>query len=392
MNLNLLQVEVQQFINENTNADLVKLAFAKNPFPEIIWSEVISQIAARSKAANKLPTWYRAERILYPSKVSVEQTSSEQTAKYKADLVSGNTLADLTGGFGVDSYFFSKTVSTVFHCEQNSDLSKITAHNFEQLNVSNITCITGDSLRFLESNKNLVDWIYIDPSRRNDENNRVFLLTDCEPNVPELLTTYLKYSNRILIKVAPLLDISSATAELNYVKCIHIVAINNEVKELLFEIENGFKGKIEIKTVNLKSDVSETFNFILGNERASHLSLPLKYLYEPNAAIMKSGGFDDIGIAYDLYKLHQHTHLYTSNNLRSDFPGRIFELKYQMLYGKSDMKALQNTKANVTTRNFPDKVQDIRKKWKINDGGDSYIFFTTNKDEQKIALICGKIK
>ena len=107
---------------------------------------------------------------------------------------------------------------------------------------------------------------------------------------------------------------------------------------------------------------------------------------------MKSGGFDDIGIAYDLSKLHQHTHLYTSNNLRSDFPGRIFELKYQMLYGKSDMKALQNTKANVTTRNFPDKVQDIRKKWKINDGGDSYIFFTTNKDEQKIALICGKIK
>ena len=392
MNFHLLQAEVQQFIVENTNEDLVKLAFAKNPFPEIIWSEIINQISARSKASTKLPTWFETEGIYFPSKVSVEQTSSEKTAKYKADLVSGNAIADLTGGFGVDSYYFSKKVSKVFHCEQNAELSEIADHNFKQLGAKNISCIAGDSIEFLEQNTNSLDWIYVDPSRRGESNNRVFLLSDCEPNVPKIIDKYLNYAERILLKVAPILDISAAIAELKFVKKVHVVALNNEVKELLFEIEKGFLKGIEIKTVNLKGDLAETFNFHLGADAQAELSLPLKYLYEPNAAIMKSGGFEEIGITYAMSKLHRHTHLYTSNNLELGFPGRIFEIQKQISYAKSNMKALQNTKANVTTRNFPDKVQDIRKKWKINDGGELYIFFTTNKDEQKIVLICGKIK
>lgn len=390
MNIDLLQPKVQQFIKDNTNADVVKLAFAKNPFPHILWADIINQIAARAKAEKKLPTWYKTDGVLFPLKVSVEQTSSEATAKHKSELLSGNTIADLTGGFGVDTYYFSKRFSKVFHCEHNSALSKIVQHNFQQLQITNIDCITSDGLQFLQETNQKLDWIYIDPSRRNDSNSRVFLLSDCEPDVSKLLPAYLQYSDNILIKAAPILDISSAISELSFVKTVHIVALQNEVKEVLFEIEKNYSDDIQISTSNIKADGVETFNFSLDEDENAFISMPRQYLYEPNAAIMKSGGFNAVATRYNLEKLHKHTHLYTSDTVVESFPGRTFKIGSQLLYNKNDMSALKNTTANITTRNFPDKVQDIRKRWKIRDGGDSYIFFTTDMNDNKIALICTK--
>lgn len=389
----ILSKEIQHYIDDKINADVTKLALQKNPFPEVEWNLVLQQLAAKQKAKSKLPTWFKTQDIYYPSKISVEQTSSEKTAQYKASLISGNNLIDLTGGFGVDDFYFSKTVANVVHCEINSELSKIVKHNFEQLNVKNVDCFADDSSEVLKKLNQKFDWIYIDPSRRNDSKGKVFMLKDCLPNVPELLDFYFSFSDNIMIKTAPILDISAGISELKNIAEIHVVALENEVKELLFILKKNHKSTIEIKTVNLLKDKNEAFQFQINSEaKKTNYAAPKKYLFEPNAAIMKSGGFDAIAKQFDLEKLHQHSHLYTSNELL-DFPGRIFEIQNTLEYNKANMKSfLENQKANITTRNFPETVENIRKKWKIKDGGNLYCFFTTDMNNCKIVVLCEKLK
>ncbi|MCZ8089855.1 RsmD family RNA methyltransferase [Flavobacterium sp.] len=389
----ILSEEIQHYIDDKINADVTKLALQKNPFAEVEWNLVLQQLAAKQKAKSKLPTWFKTHNIYYPSKISVEQTSSEKTAQYKASLISGNNLIDLTGGFGVDDFYFSKTVAKVVHCEINSELSKIVKHNFEQLNVKNVDCFADDSSEVLQKLNQKFDWIYIDPSRRNDSKGKVFMLKDCLPNVPELLDFYFNFSDNIMIKTAPILDISAGISELKNIAEIHVVALENEVKELLFILKKNHKSTIEIKTVNLLKDKNEAFQFQINSEaKKTNFAAPKKYLFEPNAAIMKSGGFDAIATQFELEKLHQHSHLYTSNELL-DFPGRIFEIQNTLEYNKANMKSfLENQKANITTRNFPETVENIRKKWKIKDGGNVYSFFTTDMTNSKIVLLCEKLK
>lgn len=389
----ILSKEIQHYIDDKINADVTKLALQKNPFPEVEWNHILQQLAAKQKAKSKLPTWFKTQDIYYPSKISVEQTSSEKTAQYKASLISGDNLIDLTGGFGVDDFYFSKTVAKVVHCEINSELSKIVKHNFEQLNVKNVDCFADDSSEVLQKLNQKFDWIYIDPSRRNDSKGKVFMLKDCLPNVPELLDFYFSFSDNIMIKTAPILDISAGISELKNIAEIHVVALENEVKELLFILKKNHKSTIEIKTVNLLKDKNEAFQFQINSEaKKTNYAAPKKYLFEPNAAIMKSGGFDAIATQFELEKLHQHSHLYTSNELL-DFPGRIFEIQNTLEYNKANMKSfLENQKANITTRNFPETVENIRKKWKIKDGGNVYSFFTTDMNNCKIVVLCEKLK
>jgi hypothetical protein len=392
MDKSILSEEIQEFINANINADIAQLALQKNKFPNSGWTSILNQIAAKQKAKTKLPNWFNTNNIIYPSKISVEQTSSEKTAAYKSELVSGDQLIDLAGGFGVDDFYFAKKMNQVVHCEINDDLSKIVAHNLVQLQIKNIRCIAGDSTEILKSLNSQFNWIYIDPSRRNDAKGKVFMLKDCLPNVPDLLSFYFEYAPNIMIKTAPILDISAGLSELENVKAIHIVALDNEVKELLWILEKNYLGTIQIETCNLTKDQSEQFAFEYGKSSVSNYSLPKKYLYEPNAAIMKSGGFDEITECFDVEKLHQHSHLYTSEKI-IDFPGRIFEIESCFEYHKSNMKLLlESKKANITTRNFPETVESIRKKWKINDGGTVYCFFTTDANNNKIVLLCSKLK
>jgi len=389
----ILDPKIQEFINLNIGNSVSKLALQKNPFPEVEWISILNQIAAKSKAKDKLPTWFSTSNIIYPTKVSVEQTSSEATAMYKASIVSGENLIDLTGGFGIDDFYFSRKIKNIVHCEINQDLSHIVKHNLDQLNNNFITCYWGDSYEILQKLNTKWDWIYIDPSRRSDTKGKVFMLKDCLPNVPENLDFYFENTNSILIKTAPILDISAGINELKCIKTIHIVAVENEVKELLWELNKDYQGSISIKTVNIVKDHIETFDFNLDeNQLQPSYSLPQKYLYEPNSAIMKSGGFDEVGLFYKLNKLHKHSHLYTSDELIS-FPGRVFEIENCIPYSKNEMKHfLENQKANVTTRNFSESVENIRKKWKIQEGGNLYCFFTTDENNSKIVLICNKIK
>ena len=230
MNPSILLDKTQQFINQHLHDDLTKLFFKKSPFSDITIQELANQILAKNKSEKKLPTLFQLEKCYFPNKVSIEQTSSEITAEYKSKLVSGNTIIDITGGFGVDSYYFSKVFKTVIHCEIEKKLSKIVDYNFNQLKVKNIQFVSKNGIHFLKENNVFFDWIYIDPSRRNDEKEKVFLLKDCTPNVSENLDFLLTMTNQILIKTSPILDISSTIKELKFVKEIHVVAVQNEVK------------------------------------------------------------------------------------------------------------------------------------------------------------------
>ncbi|PJE43846.1 MAG: SAM-dependent methyltransferase [Flavobacterium sp.] len=390
MDHSILTQVVQDFINQNISANITQLALQKNPFPETNWTLILQQIAAKQKAITKLPSWFQTPNIYYPSKVSVEQTSSEKTARYKSDLISGKNLIDLSGGFGVDDFYFAQRFEQVIHCEIEATLSEIVQHNFKQLGVSNIECISGDSEVTLTNLNKSFDWLYIDPSRRNEAKGKVFMLKDCLPNVPEKLDFYYRFTSNLMIKTAPILDITAGLSELQNVKAIHIVALENEVKELLWIIEKDWIGNPKITTINLTKEKTETFSFEWNSVAVAEYSEPKTYLYEPNAAIMKSGGFDCISAQFKLKKLHPHSHLYTSDTL-IEFPGRVFAIDQIVPYNKTEMKLLGNQKANITIRNFPDTVENIRKKWKINDGGNCYSFFTTDVNNHKIVLLCSKL-
>ncbi|WP_313807707.1 THUMP-like domain-containing protein [Flavobacterium sp.] len=390
----LLRKDVQDFINTSLQGNFSKIALTKNPFPDIKWNDILNQIASKSKAKDKLPTWFSHQCIIYPSKISIEQTSSEIAAKYKASIISGVTLIDLTGGFGIDDYYFAQQFNKVAHCELNAELSEIVNHNYHILNQRNIECYQGDSLEILKELNQQWSWIYVDPSRRSDVKGKVFMLKDCLPNVPNLLETYFNYSNNILIKTAPILDITSGLSELSFVKKIHIVAIENEVKELLWEIENNYDGDVEINAVSITKEKIAVYSVNLSEiqtETNAEYSEPMQYLYEPNAAMMKTGAFDDIATHFNLKKLQQHSHLYTSET-EIEFPGRKFAVKKIFHFDKTEMKKnLEGKKCNITVRNFPISVEEIRKKWKIKDGGNLYCFFTTNLNNEKIVVLCEKI-
>jgi len=392
LNKNILKTGVQQFISENYRYDIVSVLLKKLPFPSISSQELGQQLFGKKKCVKKLPTWYNTAEIYYPTKVQIEQTSSELTAAYKANLVTQKSLLDLTGGFGVDSYFFSLKMDAVLHCEMDSELSKIAAHNFKKLGAKNVRTITEDGIQFLSNTKATFDWIYIDPSRRNTSKGKVFQLMDCLPNVPAHLQLLFSKTNQLLIKTAPLLDISLGKKELRHVKAIHIVAVTNEVKELLWVLEKDYKDAISVCCVNLGSKETSHFKFTLEQEQNATptYNIPATYLYEPNAAVLKAGAFKTIAQQYQLDKLHMHTHLYSSKELKA-FPGRRFKIVKVLPYNKKEIKNLRLEKANITTRNFPESVAAIRKKHKIKDGGDVYLFFTTNMQETLQVLVCYKV-
>lgn len=390
MNERILHQDVQDHIDQHLKSDIHKLILKGSPFEGITVQELATQIVSKQKCQKKLPSWFQTENIFFPPKINIEQTSSEVTAQYKSSLVSGKKLIDITGGLGVDCFAFSKVFKSITHCEINSELSKIATHNFSQMKVENIHTQQQNGIDYLKSTSDKFDVIYVDPSRRNDLKGKVFLLKDCEPNVPNNINFLFEKSDYILLKISPILDITSAINELKYVKEIHIVALHNEVKELLFLMKKSYQGNIQIKTVNIQKSNVQKFDFTYKEEIESTYHLPQKYLYEPNTAILKSGGFHHLSKQYLVNKLHQHSHLYTSEKL-IEFPGRAFIIEDVLSYDKKKIKhLLTQNKANITTRNFPKTVAQIRKELKIKDGGETYLFFTTNMNEKFQCLLCKK--
>ena len=390
MNFDILNDDVQQFIADNLQTEITKLILKGSPFANISIQELANQLVAKQKSTKKLPTWFSSDKIYYPAKISIEQTSSETTANYKSTIISGDAIIDLTGGFGVDCYYFSKQFKKVIHCEINEELSNIVQHNYQQLNIQNINTFCGNGFDYLKGTDQVFDCIYIVPSRRDDVKGKVFMLKDCQPYIPPKIDFFFTKANQILIKVSPILDLKNTIRELQNVKEIHIVALHNEVKEVLFLLEKSYTNPIQIKTINILKSENQIFDFDFEQDLISTYSEPLSYLYEPNVAILKSGGFHQISKKLNVYKLHQHSHVYTSKKL-INFPGRAFKIEQVIPYDKKKLKKLlPNNKANITTRNFPKTVAQIRKETKIKDGGNTYIFFTTDVNNKAKLVICKK--
>jgi hypothetical protein len=375
MNEELLARPVQEYINTNLNVDVNKIALAKPVFEGVSSAELAGQIAAKKKSIHKLPTWFNQEGIYYPALLSIEQCSSEPTAAYKANLAIGNALIDLTAGFGVDSYFFSRKVDQVYSCEINSELSSISAHNVGVFNANNIHCLAENGIEFLQNTNIKFDTIYIDPARRSNS-NKVFKLKDCTPDVTEHLNLFLAKAQRTIIKTAPLLDITAGLSELKNVSEIHIVSVKNECKELLWVIDKDYDGETKIICTTINEDI-KTFSFPI-SELKTKIELstnqPTGYLYEPDVALLKSGAFNLIAARFGLEKLHQQSQLYCSTEVKPDFLGRIF--KIDALVSLNELKKEKDLKGNVIVRNFPEKAENLIKKYKIVPSQDHFIIFT----------------
>ncbi len=393
MNKNILKTGVQDFILENYNTDILSVLLSKPVFPDVSQKELTQQLEGRKKAEKKLPSWFSARGIYYPTGVQMEQTSSENTGAYKASLVRGNRLADLTGGFGVDTFFFSRKVSDVVSCEQDAELHEISKSNTVKLGVSNVDFRHTDGIEFLRSSTEKFDWVYLDPSRRDATDKKVFLLSDCQPDVVSNLELLLKKADRIMIKTSPLLDLSAGIDQLKQVGEIHVVAVRNEVKELLWILSRDLPSEdVTIKTINITPGGEERFEFSRAVEQkaVSSYTRPGKYLYEPNAAVLKAGAFKILCSVFGVDKIQEHSHLYTSDTLVK-FPGRTFRVENVYPYNKKVLKIFKGNKANVTTRNFPESVARIRKKLSLKDGGNTYLFFTTNYEGERIVIQCTKV-
>lgn len=359
---------------------------------------MVLQIKARQKAKLKLPEWFENENIIFPKMLSVEQCSSEITAKFKANLVSGETLIDLTGGMGVDVAYMSKNFKKAFYFEQNTDLLTVTKYNFEQLGIKNVAFLAGNSVEKLSeipsTNFNQNSWIYLDPHRRDDSGSKVVRLQDCEPNILAIKNLLFEYTDNILLKASPMLDIDLAILDLGNVSRVYVVAVENEVKEVLFHLEKNTPEKVILNAINLIKTNSATLSFTKSEEKNAGIKLgsPQQYLYEPNAAILKAGGFRFVAQHFDLQKIAPHSHLYTSEELAENFQGRVFKIITVCKLDKKEIsKHLSENKANITIRNFPLTVQQIRDKLKLADGGSEYLFATTDTQNQKIVIICKKL-
>ncbi len=385
----LINSQLQQFIIAHEYDDEKALVLKHKTIHGIPSSVIADQIVGRRKAKIKIPTFVTTSNIIYPPGINLEQCSSEATAIFKSNQVKGKVLADLTGGLGIDTFFMSKRFDSTHYIETNNKILEIAKHNHKQLGVSSIQYHNQTSESFLANTDLYFDLIYIDPSRRIIGNQKVFKLSDCEPNVVALQDTIFHKSNRLLVKNSPWLDIQQGLKELQFVKKVFIVSFENECKEVLFFAEKNFAGEPVMETINLFSNnPADSYSFYFSDERKTEIgfSKPETYLYEPNASILKAGAFKSIGHHFGLKKIHPSTHLYTSRNLIEFFPGRVFKIEGYVKPERSSVKLFfSENKANITTRNYPLSPDQIKKKTGLNDGGEKYLIGFSGEKEKYLA-------
>ncbi len=391
-----------RFIREHIKEDVRKLALQTHGMKDMNYPFAIRQISGYQHIVNKIPDWYACPDILFPPTLSLEQCSSQQTACYKRDLmktiirkqkqeqtISG---ADLTGGFGVDAYYLSEVFDRFFYVEKQPELCRIASHNFKALNRPGIQVFENESEEFLQQSGKL-DFVYLDPSRRNRDGNKVTALRDCSPDPATLYEDLIKKAGLVLIKLSPMIDLSLALKALPHTRQIHVVALDNDCKEVLFLLDAKYQtAEPEITAVNLKNNAADQVLKFRRSDEANascvYTAQVGDYLYEPNVSLLKAGAFIMPAQAYGLEKLHKNTHLYTSNKFKSDFPGKIFEVKTISSAKTKDfhkkLPGLQQ--ANLVVRNVPMSVEALRKKLNLKEGGEDFVFACTLADESKVFL------
>ncbi|MDL2224138.1 class I SAM-dependent methyltransferase [Bacteroidales bacterium OttesenSCG-928-M06] len=388
----MLNEATKVFVREHLSEDIHHLAlrFRAVDIPGVDVTFALNQIASRQKSKNKLPSWYSNKNIIYPPPLSLEQCSSEITARYKSTLIKGKTFIDLTGGFGVDTAYIAQGFKKGIYVEKQEELVKIAQHNFTQLNLSQIETIHADSEIFLSSLSS-ADAIFIDPARRSTQGNKVVLIPDCEPNLIKIQDLLLDKAKYVLVKLSPMLDVKAALRDLKNIEQIHVLSVDNECKELLLLMSRSCLNEPAIACVNFHADRIQSDCFYYSEEKEMSLSFAeqiKEYLYEPNSSILKAGFYKSVARRYNVEKLGINSHLYTSSKLESDFPGRIFKVMNVSSLNKKDMKGFLSgiNQANISIRNFPMTVEGLRRKLKLREGGDVYLFATTLGNEKRVLI------
>jgi len=379
-----------EFIRIHADEDVRQLAFLGKKHPEVDMTYALDQIAGRQKARAKIPSWAAIDGIVYPPHLSMEQCSSEKTARYKAQIAGkGTKIVDLTAGFGVDMAFMSAGFNEAIHVEQQPQLCAISSENYKCLELNHIQTICSDGVEYLHQMEH-ADLIFIDPARRDQHGSRTYGIADCTPNILKIIDEMLEKSQRVIIKLSPMLDWQKAVNDVGHVSEVHIVSVGNECKELLLVVEKT-EAPLKIYCVNDDTIFNYTFNDEIGVFYSG--PTPEKYLYEPNASIMKAGCFDLISKRFDIYQPDANSHLYISDKIVEGFPGRGFVIDRVCTMNKKELKeALTGIdKANIATRNFPLSVADLRKRLKLKDGGEVYIFATTDAKRGHLLMVCRKI-
>lgn len=385
----LCRSEAQDYIRVNENEAIHKLLLRQKEMFGLPFKLIAEQIFVRKKIKEKVPFLYEQKGIVFPPSLNLEQSSSEEAAQFKTRIffekISGKSIIDLTGGFGIDSLFFSKQAKHIDFVERDEDLLRIVSQNFKVLKIKNVSFHSSTAEDFLWKHNGNCDLIYADPSRRNEDQRKVFKLADCSPSIPDLRELIFRKSKKLLIKTSPLLDISKALEEIPFVKNIVVLSIQNECKELLFFSEKDFVTEPIISTFNITKSEEQSFSFTKRDELNAkvQLSEPQKFLYEPNASILKAGAFKIIAEKFDLKKIHSNTHLYTSEKKVENFPGRIFQIESFKPDLKKDFGGKQ---MNVISRNYPLRPEEVRKKFKIKDGGEEFLIAFSGMKSKHIVL------
>ena len=431
----------QDFIRQHQDDDVRQLAFLGSKYPDVDMPFALDQIRGRKMARVKLPRWASLEGIIYPPHISMEQCSSESTALYKAELAARLLglpassfseeigFVDLTGGFGVDfSYIAVRLGVKSMYVERQAHLCETAKENFERLGLKNVIVKNGDGIEVLHSfqpkkkdassaddslgitydqSRSLLKTnlglkiIFIDPARRDDAGNKVVSLKDCTPDVTVLQEEMLSKADYVIIKLSPMLDWHRAISELSHVREVHIISVNNECKELLLVLSARNLGEnLRIYCINdVQSFVCDELDMESSSVKIAPSTLEeMQYLYEPNASLMKAGCFGVLSGRYDARMLSKNSHLFVSREPIAAFPGRSFRIIAVSSFNKKELKRHLSgiTKANIATRNFPLSVAELRKRLKLKDGGETYIFATTLSDESHVLVItekaCQKIK
>ncbi len=389
-----LYPELTSFIQANRNEDVQRLALREQKNLGDRLPYVLNQIAGWQKAKEKIPTWATINGIIYPPHLSMEQCSSEPTAAYKATLVEGDSFTDLTGGFGVDFSFIARNFKAATMVERRDELCEIAEHNMPEIGLTHAKVINGDGIAYLKE-MSPVDVIFIDPARRDLQGRKTVSIADCEPNLLEILDLLHSKAKKILIKYSPMLDISLAVKELGHVESVHIVSVENECKELLFLLsEHNEETTYHCVNLSKKGDIH--FTFTLNEERNAtqqQAALIGEYLYEPFSSILKAGAYKTISERFKAEKLDTSSHLYTSDEIIQDFPGRKFRVIGTFSMNKRELKEhLQGiSHANIAVRNFPLSANELKSKLKLKDGGETYLFATTHRGN-RVIVKCMKVE
>ena len=397
-----------EFIREYRERDIRQLALQANRFPDVDMPYALDQIQGWQIARRKLPKWAACDGVIFPPHLSMEQCSSEPTAQYKLNLAMewacqvghASRMTDLTGGFGVDFSFTSCAFAAATYVERNEQLCHIAEHNLPLLGLNNATVVCADAVEYL-STVEPQTMLFLDPARRDEHGAKTVMLADCTPDVVQLLPKLLEKSRFTMLKLSPMLDWHKAVDDLQgTVREVHIVSVGGECKELLLVLSTVVESELKVYCADLSiaSDTSSLFVYTPGSSapvaNSKLKTQNSKFVHEPNASIMKAGCFDELAAAYGVSPVSRNSHLFLSDEPIEGFPGRSFVVERVTTMNKSELrKALVGIeKANIATRNFPLTVAELRKRLKIKDGGDVYIFATTTAEGEHLLLISRKYR